>query len=218
MMRALFLCFLCAGFLSCGGSRAVNEQLILYFNPESLNPEQVKQPAVGYPFKVQVKDLEINRLYDNASMVVRSSDNTVRFSKKGIWAVRPNVSASDLLEEVLKNSLKFKALKDRFADSSPDYTIRGSVESVEENLRKPGERLASLAVTLQIVRTSDDQAVFEKMYTRDAAVEEDAGYGDVAKELSVSLLEIYRLFIADAVRIFNKELETSHAKNDGKDQ
>jgi hypothetical protein len=141
----------------------------------------------------------------------------VQFSKKGVWAVRPNASASDLLEDALKRNLKFKALKDRFADSSPDYVIRGSVDNIEENLRKPGERLATLAVTLQIARTADDQAVFEKTYKRDTPLSEEAGYGDVAKELSVSLLEIYRLFIADAVKVFNKELETSHAKNDGKD-
>jgi len=218
MKQVLLLCLFCMGFLSCFNSRIISEQLILFFDPPSLNLGKEAQPVQGYPFKVQVKDLELNRLYDNASVVIRSGDNTVQFSRKGSWAVRPNASASDLLEDVLKQNLKFRALKERFSESGPDYLIQGSMDNIEEDLRKPEERDASLAVTLQIVRVSDDQIIFEKKYSRTTPVADPAGYGVLAREMSVSLLEIYRLFVIDAVRVFNKELETANAKNNGKDQ
>jgi ABC-type uncharacterized transport system auxiliary subunit len=218
MIRALFLCLACAGLMSCGGPKSASEQLILFFDPPALSLGKETAPAKGYPFKVQVKDLELNRLYDNASVVIRSGDNTVQFSRKGVWAVRPNASASDLLQDVLKQNMKFRALKERFAESSPDYIIQGSLDNIEEDLRKPEERDASLTLTLQIIRASDDQLVFEKRYSRTTPVSDPASYSVLAREMSVSLLEIYRLFVVDAVHVFNKELETSNAKNDGKDQ
>jgi ABC-type uncharacterized transport system auxiliary subunit len=215
---AVAACLAFSLFVSCFNSRIVSEQIVLSFDPPSVSLDKDKPPAQGYPFKVQVKDLDLDRLYDNGSVIMRNGDYTIQFSKKGSWAVRPNISASDLLQETLKANLKFRALKERYAESSPDYTISGSIDQVEEDLRKEDERSAVLHLTMQIVRNSDDQLLFEKKYSRSTAVADPAGYGALARELSLSLAEIYRLFIADAVHVFNKELETSNAKNDGKDQ
>ena len=218
MLKILILCLGCAGFLSCGGSKKVSEQLVLFFDPPSVNLDKEKAPDGGYPFKVQVRDLELNRLYDNSNVVMRSGDYTVKFSKRGLWAVRPNITASGLLQETLKQNLKFRALKERFSESSPDYIITGTVDNIEEDIRKEEGRSAALNLTLQIIRNTDDQIVFERKYARLSPVTDLEGYGSLAKEFSVSLAEIYRLFIVDAVRVFNQELVAYNAKNDGKDQ
>jgi len=217
MIRYLFL-FLCAAFFfSCGSSRVVTDQLILFFDPPLVDTGIEKQPTDGYPFKVQIKDLELGRLCDNAGVIIRSGDNTVQFSKTGLWAVRPNITASDLLQQVLKKNIKFKSLKERYSDSSPDYSITGSLENIEEDFRKPENRSAMINITLQIVRIADDQIVFEKSYFKSSPVKDMENYGEFAKELSTSLSELYSQFINDAIRVFNQELLANNAKNNGKD-
>lgn len=217
MLKIIPLFLLGLSLASCGGSKALTEQLVLFFEPAAVIPEKLKMPAQGYPFKIQVKDLELGRLYDNPGVIIRRTDYTIQFAKKGVWAVRPNVTASDLLLETLKQSIRCKALKERYSESSPDYIVSGSMDVVEEDLRNPKTRSSRLLLTLQITRTTDDQSLFEKTYTRSADIPDSEDFGPVAASLSASLADIFRLFVTDAVQVFNQEVSSYNAKNDGKD-
>lgn len=212
LLCALSLLFL--WLTGCSAPKALTEQLILTFEPPAGTPAGM--PEKGYPFRILVKDLDLGRLYDNASVVIRNSDYSVQFAKRGVWAVRPNVPASDLLETTVKGSLKAKAIRDRFADKSPDYVISGSLVSIEEDARSEPHG-AQLSVQLSILRYADEQMIFEKLYTRSAAVS-DTGYVGLARAFSLSLKDIYTAFVSDAVKALNTELEANDAKGNGKAQ
>ncbi|MFH0919801.1 MAG: ABC-type transport auxiliary lipoprotein family protein [Fibrobacterota bacterium] len=197
----------------CSAPKNLTEQIILYFEPV-LADTSVKPPAAGYPFRVQVKEIELDPLYDNANVVIRNTDWSVQFSKRGVWAVRPNTSATDLLGATLKGRLPCRALKKRFPDSSPDYVISGTLNAVEED-RRSNTFAARLALTLSIVRYTDSKTLFERTYRQSKAVS-DTGYVGIAKALSYGLKAACNEFAGDAIRVFNRELEVVDAQGSGK--
>src|SRR3989339_1456602 len=123
MGRFLALVFLVV-LTGCSAPKNLTEQVILYFDPVSADTS-VRPPAKGYPFRVQVKEFELDPLYDNANVVIRNTDWSVQFSKRGAWAVRPNATATDLLGAVLKGSLPFRALKKRFHETGAGGGVVG---------------------------------------------------------------------------------------------
>jgi len=215
MMRLFLLIVFALMLTHCAAPRALNEQLILFFEPQTIS-ESLKQPEKGYPYRVLIKDLDLERVYDNANVVMRVSDWTVSQAKRGTWAVRPNTSASDLLEAVLKANLRCRALKDRFTESNPDYVIGGTLSVVEEDVRKANVRAARLSVVLRISRYSDEKVIFEKAYNSSSALT-DSGYVGFARALSIGLQGACNEFVSDAIQTFNKELQAGDAQNDRKD-
>lgn len=213
MKRLLALPAFLLLFTACSAPKNLTEQIILFFEPAAADTA-VKPPAKGYPFRVQVKELELDPLYDNANVVVRHTDWSVQFSKRAAWAVRPNASATDLLGSVLKASLPFRALKKRYPDSTPDYLISGALNAVEED-RRGGNVAARLVVTLSIVRYSDTKTLFERTYRRSEPLT-DTGYVNLAHAWSNGLKSACAEFAVDAVRLFNKELEAADAQGSGK--
>jgi ABC-type uncharacterized transport system auxiliary subunit len=212
MKRLVVSALLCFA-MGCGGPKTLSEQIILYFDPAS--PAAMPKPSEKeLPFKVQIKELALSHLYDNANVVIRNTDWSVQFSKHGVWAVRPNTSASDLLESVLRNNLRCRALKDRFPDSSPDYVISGSLDAVEDDMRGT-VRTARLLLTLSIVRFADTKTLFEKTYRQSGPVS-DTGSVELARALSDCLKTVCGQFTTDAIGVFNRELEAADAQSNGK--
>jgi hypothetical protein len=192
-----------------------SENILLYFEPFKVPEKRLAQPAQGFPFRVQVKKLRLGTLYDNAKVIMRQSDYSVKFSRKGSWAIRPNQSASDLMFDVLRENLKVRALKERYLDESPQYVISGEILSIEEDLRS-GDRNASLCVLLTISRYANEETVFEKKYRQSAACD-GPGYAPLAKTCSELFKAVLEAFMADAVSVLNQELKAQNEKNQGPD-
>jgi ABC-type uncharacterized transport system auxiliary subunit len=199
-----------AMFLNCGGKRSRKEHMLLHFEPRISATASTQQPDKGYPFKIKIKKLKLSPLYDNAKLIVRTSDHSIKYARKGVWAIRPNITATDLLTGVLKTNFSFESVKEIYIESSPDYIITGTIVVIEEDLRKK-ERRASLSVELKITRRSDDKILLENVYSKSAKCKK-SGYTALAEQFSLMLDKICATFVLGAVNVFNRELKSRNEK------
>jgi ABC-type uncharacterized transport system auxiliary subunit len=200
----------------CFGPKVGIEHVLLYMDPEVLQADSASQISGDYPFKVEIKKLKLAPLYDNANVITRRTDHSIKFSRKGKWAIRPNIAATDLLLQVIHSSFKLQEVKERFIDTSPDYIISGEIITIEEDLRN-NQREASISMILWLKRYQDEKVLFQKKYYRSLPCAR-FGYSDLAKQLSLNLGGIYRSFVLNLVNVFNQELPPGQRKRDILDQ
>lgn len=195
-------------FLSCLGARPSSENILLYFDKGLFAPAFPDKAPRSYPLKVQVRPLKVDPLYDNAKIIVRLTDYSVNYSRRGGWAIRPQITASDLLLEFVKANFSLKAVRESFSDEVPDFTVSGTLKAAEEDLRN-GERSATLALTLKVAGR-DDKAVYEETFRKTRPCADD-GYAALAREFSLGLNDIYRSFTLNLDKIL---LRASEEKSD----
>ncbi|OGJ84241.1 MAG: hypothetical protein A2268_10830 [Candidatus Raymondbacteria bacterium RifOxyA12_full_50_37] len=208
-MRLVFVLAACLALAGCSG-KISRKSLLIYFEPAVPAASMAGQPENGYPFKLQVKRLKLTPLYDNAKVITRTSDYTVDFANNASWAIRPDVSATDLLVQTCKSVLLVKSVRETLIDELPDYVISGDILVIEEDERG-SKRKASLAVELRITKSSGT-LLFEKKY-KAAAECDGSGYTILAERFSILLADIYGSFIKDAISVFNKELTAANDAN-----
>ena len=157
MKRTGWRLLVLAGFLSslvgCSGllgGKAVLPQLrkfIIEAEPLRLSIPESGRP---YPFKVEVGDFEVSRLYDRDQIVFRLSPQEIKEDRYHRWAVRPGEMITDAVEQYLKDARLFTDIRQEFLDTPPDFKLTGTVKAIER-FDSGDLWYAHLAMSMQLV-------------------------------------------------------------------
>lgn len=90
---------------------------------------QVDKP---FPVKVQVQTMKIPRTFDRVSIVVRYSAHRLDYYRYNLWAIRPQITISDLIADHIARYGIFKKCQREFLEERPDYEIIGNIEAIEK--------------------------------------------------------------------------------------
>ena len=85
-----------------------------------------------FPYKVQVQTMKIPRTFDRVSIVVRYSAHRLDYYRYNLWAIRPQITISDLIADHISRFGIFKNCQREFLEERPDYEIIGNIEAVEK--------------------------------------------------------------------------------------
>jgi len=85
-----------------------------------------------FPYKVQVQTMKIPRTFDRISIVVRYSAHRLDYYRYNLWAIRPQITISDLIADHISRFGIFKNCQREFLEERPDYEIIGYIEAVEK--------------------------------------------------------------------------------------
>ena len=85
-----------------------------------------------FPYKVQVQTMKIPRTFDRISIVVRYSAHRLDYYRYNLWAIRPQITISDLIADHISRFALFKNCQREFLEERPDYEIIGHIEAVEK--------------------------------------------------------------------------------------
>ncbi len=88
--------------------------------------------AKPFPYKVQVQTMKIPRTFDRVSIVVRYSAHRLDYYRYNLWAIRPQITISDLIADHISKFGIFKTCQREFLEERPDYEIIGHIEAIEK--------------------------------------------------------------------------------------
>lgn len=189
--------------MGCWVTRIGTEHVILNIEPQLIQIDSADKILGIYPFNVQITRLKLAELYDKANVIIRRTDYSIKFSRKGRWAIRPNITATDLLLEVISSNLKLQNVNEYFIDKRPDYVIGGEITTIEKDLRN-NKPTAAISIILWLKRFKDNKVLFQKKYSRSQpCIRPD--YSKMAKQISLILVGIYSSFVLDLTNVFNQE-------------
>lgn len=136
-----------------GGKVDIPERrkFIIEAMPPRLSLPNSKRP---YPYRVQVQEFAVSRLYEKDQIVFRLSPEEIRDDRWHLWAVRPSQMITDAAEQYLKDARLFADIRQEFLDSSPDFTFSGTVNAIER-FDSGDLWYARLAITMQLVDRSN---------------------------------------------------------------
>lgn len=117
-------------FFSCSTQTFQRSYYILDYKPvlrDSLF--KIQKP---FPYHVQVQTMKIPRTFDRVNIVVRYSIHQLDYYHYQLWAIRPQVTVSDLIANHISSYHIFDSCQREFLDEKPDYEIIGSIEAIEK--------------------------------------------------------------------------------------
>jgi len=85
-----------------------------------------------FPYKVQVQTMKIPRTFDRVNIVVRYSAHQLDYYRYNLWAIRPQITISDLIAKQISDYHIFQQCQREFLDERPDYEIIGQVDAIEK--------------------------------------------------------------------------------------
>ena len=92
-------------FLGCGGPVRIKKKLILSLDEFQSGVSPTLKLPGGKKIKIRIKELKLHPLYDNAKVVTRTGDYTIKYNSKGNWAVRPNILITRLAQDFLSKKI-----------------------------------------------------------------------------------------------------------------
>ena len=167
----------------------------------------VKKP---FPYKVQVQTMKIPRTFDRVSIVVRYSAHRLDYYRYNLWAIRPQITISDLIADHISRFGIFMQCQREFLDERPDYEIIGTIEAIEK-FDNEAYTAAHLAMKLYL-RTFDG---YENLLSHEFDRQEEMPVFRMelfAQKLSDILEEEVNKFIEKMI-IYFKGLEPQTEKN-----
>lgn len=204
-MRPFFKTILISLFalvlFSCATKRIQPKYYILDYRPV-LRDSTMTVPR-PFPYKVQVQTMKIPRTFDRVNIVVRYSAHRLDYYRYNLWAIRPQITISDLIAEHISRYGIFKQCQREFLDERPDYEIIGTIEAIEK-FDNEAYTAAHFAMKLYL-RTFDG---YENILTHEFDREEEMPVFQMelfAKKLSDILQEEIDKFIKKIIDYFNEQ-------------
>ncbi len=118
------------------------------------------------PYSVQIREFKIPRTFDRTRIVYRYSPHELNYYRYYQWAVPPRVMITDLIEKHLVSSGVFETVQREFYDRRPDYEVKGTIAALEKY--ESGDLGgAHLAMTLELVRSSDNVTIVTHEFDRE---------------------------------------------------
>jgi ABC-type uncharacterized transport system auxiliary subunit len=206
-MRVPLLLVLLLALAGCStilGTKTIRQQrkFTLIAQPLRLPGGLSERP---YPFKVQLRKVEVSRLYDRDQLVSRLSAYEVREDRWNVWASRPSDMLTITIERYLADSGLFAQFGREFLDQRPDYVFETTVSAIE-CFASEERSAAHLALSWRLVYQRDNKIFWsgkfdreEPVYNRDigAAVQALSGIlqdecEQIFRELDLKFLNLMR--------------------------
>lgn len=127
--KLLPLIFLVAALLSCSSTPVERNYYIIDYNPVPSNSALLIERAL--PYRVQVPDSRISRVYDRSQVVFRYSAHRIEYSAYDLWAVRLSSAIPDALTKHLSRYNTFAVTQRDFLIERPDYEVITFVNRIE---------------------------------------------------------------------------------------
>lgn len=193
-------CFLC----SCTTKTIRPRYYILDYRPILRDSTlAVSQPL---PFKVQVQTMKIPRPYDRLSIVVRYSTHQLDYYRYSLWAIRPQITISDLISNHIAEYNVFLKCQREFLDERPDFEIAGVINAIEK-FENPEYTAAHFAMKIYLRSFEGYEELLIHQFDR----EEQMPVFQMelfAKKISDILQEEIDIFIGKMIQYFNRNRKT----------
>ena len=118
-----------------------------------------KSPRRPYNYQIEIKRLNISRLYDRDRIVQRLSDVEIRENRQHVWSGRPSEMLTNAIEQYFKESNIFINASQEFLDIPPDYVLTGTVNAIEQ-LTSGRRQFARLSMSMQITDSQTNQIIW----------------------------------------------------------
>ncbi|MBN2090502.1 membrane integrity-associated transporter subunit PqiC [candidate division KSB1 bacterium] len=155
-----------------------------------------------FPYKLQVQTMKLNRTYDRTNIVVRFSAHQIDYYRYSLWAIKPQIIISDLINQQIQANRIFIKCEREFLDENPDYEVIGYINSIER-FHNEAFNAAHLAMTLNLRRSDDFEIILKHQFDR----QEELSNPDMtyfAKKMGDILREEVDKFLPLIVNYFNK--------------
>jgi ABC-type uncharacterized transport system auxiliary subunit len=203
----LFVLFFIAVFIllffACAQIQVQRKYYLLDYPGVALDSLMNNQES--FPYKLQVQTMKLNRAYDRTNIVVRFSAHQIDYYRYNLWAIKPQIITSDLINQQIQANRIFVKCEREFLDENPDYEIVGYINAIER-FHNEAFNAAHLAMTLHLRRSDDFEIVLKHQFDR----QEELSNPDMtyfAKRLGDILREEVDKFLPLVAAYFNK-LET----------
>lgn len=160
----------CTSFIGGKAEIRDNRKFIIESAPLSMTLPNSERP---YTIHLELNKFDVSRLYDRNQIVIRESPEEIREERYHSWAVRPSEMITDAVEGYLKDARLFADIRQDFIDTSPDYSLTGTVKSLER-LDSGDQWYANFKLSMQlvnnrneIVKSWDFSDEAERVYNRD---------------------------------------------------
>lgn len=117
-------------FYACSTKSIQPKYYILDYQP--VLRDSTLMIAKPFPHKVLVQTMKIPRTFDRVSIVVRYSAHRLDYYRYNLWAIRPQITISDLIADHISRFGIFKKCQREFLEERPDYEIIGYIEAIEK--------------------------------------------------------------------------------------
>jgi len=208
ILKITLLIFLIGIICSCATKTIQPKYYILDYRPVVRDSTLII--AQPFPYKVQVQTMKIPRTFDRVSIVVRYSAHRLDYYRYNLWAIRPQITISDLIADHISRYGIFKQCQREFLDERPDYEIIGYIEAIEK-FDNEAYTAAHLAMKLYL-RTFDG---YENLLSHEFDREEEMAVFRMelfANKLSDILEEEANKFI-EKIIVYFKELQSQTGNN-----
>ncbi|RMH70569.1 MAG: hypothetical protein D6675_08960 [Gemmatimonadetes bacterium] len=148
-------------FVSCAKTPQKQFYLISYVPKVAW----VEGSARPYPFRVQLREFDVLRVYNRSPMVLRFSPNQIQYYNFKHWAVRPGYMITDAIEKHLKTANLIAELRRDFLDTRPDYQISGTVSAIER-FDSGDMWYGHLAMSFKLIREKDRKEIWNYSFDR----------------------------------------------------
>ena len=117
-------------FTECATKAIRPQYYILDYRPVLRDSTLTVDPP--FPYKVQVNTMKIPRTFDRVSVVVRYSAHRLDYYRYNLWAIRPQITISDLIANHISEYGIFSKCQREFLEERPDYVITGTILAIEK--------------------------------------------------------------------------------------
>ncbi|MBI2505264.1 MAG: membrane integrity-associated transporter subunit PqiC [Candidatus Latescibacteria bacterium] len=171
MPRTLFLLLFSLTLGGCStllGTKTIRQQrkFTVIVQPLRLAQGSSERP---YPFKVQLRKVEVSRLYDRDQLVSRLSAYEVREDRWNVWASRPSDMLTSTIERYLADAGLFAHFGREFLDQRPDYVFEVGVTAIE-CFASEERSAAHLALAWRLVDQRDNKIFWSDKFDREEPV------------------------------------------------
>ncbi|MBN2013076.1 membrane integrity-associated transporter subunit PqiC [candidate division KSB1 bacterium] len=116
--------------ISCATKTIRPQYYILDYRP--VLRDSTLTPKKPFAYSVQVSTMKIPRTFDRVSIVVRYSAHRLDYYRYNLWAIRPQITISDLIAQHISEYKIFAKCQREFLEERPDYEIVGAIEAIEK--------------------------------------------------------------------------------------
>lgn len=128
ILITLLLIIIC--MLACTAKSIRPKYYILDYRPISNDARlTIDKP---FPYKLQVQTMKIPRTFDRVNIVVRYSAHQLDYYRYSLWAIRPQITISDLIANHIAEYGIFEQCQREFLDEPPDLEITGEIMAIEQ--------------------------------------------------------------------------------------
>ncbi len=185
-------------FIGCAGQALVTTYYLLDYYPTTTSLKLLRENPL--PYRVQVMNFKIPRSFDSIRIIARFSSHQINYYRYSLWAVRPQVAATDLLIQHINAYQLFQACQREYLTERPDYEITGEIFQIEK-FESEGYSAAHLKAAFEMVDREKNETIIRYEFDRETKVPEQ-DMAIFAKALSDIIQSETELFLEEVVDYF----------------